>query len=79
MVNLTIVAGNQADVKAFYQLPFALPAGSALYADSAYTNYLVESMLADDRIKLYHERKANAYRKDLLAFSKSAHKKSNRG
>ena len=44
---------SQADVKGLHQLPFSMLAGSTLYADSAYTNYHLEDMLADDRIKLY--------------------------
>ena len=71
-VEFSIVAGSQADVKVLDQLPFCLPAGSVLYADLAYTNYHLEDMLADDRIKLYSQRKANAHRKDTpcLAYLK---------
>jgi hypothetical protein len=71
-VEFSIMAGSQADVKGLHQLPFSMPAGSALYADSAYTNYHLEDMLADDRIKLYSQRKANAHRKDTpsLAYLK---------
>ena len=63
-VEFSIMAGSQADVKALHQLPFSMPAGSALYADSAYTNYHLEDMLADEGIMLYSQRKVNAHRKD---------------
>ena len=63
-VEFSIVPGSQADVKGLHQLPFCLPAGSALYADSAYTNYLLEDMLTDEGIKLYSQRKVNAHRKN---------------
>jgi len=71
-VEFSIVAGSQADVKGLHQLPFTMPAGRVLYADSAYTNYHVEDMLADEQIKLYSQRKANAHRKDTppLAYLK---------
>ena len=65
-VEFSIVAGSQADVKVLDQLPFCLPAGSVLYADLAYTNYHLEDMLADDRIKLYYQRKANAHQNERL-------------
>ncbi|ACE05702.1 hypothetical protein Aasi_0261 [Candidatus Amoebophilus asiaticus 5a2] len=76
-VEFSIVAGSQADVKGLHQLPFSMPAGSALYADSAYTNYHLEDMLADDRIKLYSQRKSNAHRKDTpsLAYLKERMRK----
>lgn len=76
-VEFSIVAGSQADVKGLHQLPFSMPAGSALYADSAYTNYHLEDMLADDRIELYSQRKANAHRKDTpsLAYLKERMRK----
>jgi len=63
-VEFSIVPASQADVKGLYQLPFCLPAVSYHYADSAYTNYLLEDMLVDEVIKLYSERKVNAHRKD---------------
>jgi len=76
-VEFSIMAGSQADVKGLNQLPFSLPAGSVLYADSAYTNYLIEDMLADEQIKLYSQRKANAHRKDTscLAYLKEQTRK----
>ena len=76
-VEFSIVPGSQADVKALHKLPFYLPTGSALYADSAYTNYQVEDMLADEGIKLYSQRKANAHRKDspCLAYLKERMRK----
>ena len=76
-VEFSIVPGSQADVKVLDQIPFCLPAGSALYADSAYTNYLLEYMLADEQIKLYSQRKMNAHRKDTpsLAYLKERMRK----
>lgn len=76
-VEFSIVPASQADVKGLHQLPFSMPAGSALYADSAYTNYHLEDMLADEGIKLYPQRKANAHRKDTpsLAYLKERMRK----
>jgi len=76
-VEFSIMAGSQADVKGLNQLPFCLTAGSALYADSAYTNYFLEVMLADEGIMIYSQRKANAHRKDTpcLAYLKECMRK----
>jgi len=66
-VEFSMVPGSQADLKALHELTFYLPTGSALYADSAYTNYQVEDMLADEGIKIYSQRKVNAHRQPPLA------------
>jgi hypothetical protein len=76
-VEYCIVPGNQADVKGLHQLPLSLLAGSKLYADAAYTDYQIEDMLADERIQLRSQRKANAHRKDdsWLAYMKERMRK----
>jgi hypothetical protein len=40
------------DIDGIKQLPVNLPDGSELLADSAYTDYLLEQMLADNNIHL---------------------------
>ena len=76
-VEFSIGFGSQADVKGLHQLPFSMPAERRRYAESAYTNYLLEDMLADECIKLYSQRKVNAHRKDApsLAYLKERMRK----
>jgi hypothetical protein len=76
-VEYCIVPGSQADVKGLYQLPLSLASGSEVYADSAYTNYQVEDMLAQEGIKLRSQRKSNSLRKDQpwVAFIKERMRK----
>ena len=77
-VEFCITPGSQADVKGLYQLPLALPQGSELYADAAYTHYLLEDMLEQgSAIKLRSQRKSNAKRKDTpsMAFLKERMRK----
>jgi len=61
-VEFCLVPGGQADVTTLYQLPFALPSGSQVYADAAYTNYAFEDRLAQEGIQLRVQRKANTKR-----------------
>ncbi|NPD86977.1 IS982 family transposase, partial [Lentimicrobium sp. L6] len=45
-------------------MPFYLPEGSKIYADSGYTNYKIEDMLKDaEKINLLVARKSNSKRK----------------
>jgi hypothetical protein len=56
-----------ADVKGLKVFPFALPEGSVVYADWAYTDYAVEDLLlAAEQITLSAMRKSNSRRPFLL-------------
>lgn len=46
-VEYTFLPGRMHDSNALKQMPFALPPGSKVYADAAYTNYVIEDMLKD--------------------------------
>ncbi|MFC4677202.1 IS982 family transposase, partial [Dysgonomonas termitidis] len=59
-VEFTFTAGGIHDIDGIKQLPVNLPDGSQLLADSAYTDYLLEDMLADNNIYLKAARKSNS-------------------
>lgn len=44
-VEYTFLPGRSHDSNALKQMPFLLPPGSRIYADAAYTNYVIEDML----------------------------------
>ena len=46
-VEYTFLPGSAHDSNALKQIPFFLPPGSKVYADAAYTNYVIEDMLKD--------------------------------
>ena len=77
-VTFFIVAGSVHDATAFQAMPIALPEGSTLYADSAYTDYESEDLLWQcDQVKLLAQRKSNSKRPDhpALAFIKETMRK----
>jgi hypothetical protein len=53
-VEYTFLPGRSHDSNALKQMPFAIPAGSKIYADAGYTNYVIEDMLknAEDIVLL---------------------------
>jgi hypothetical protein len=56
-VEYTFLPGRSHDSNALKQMPFLLPPGSKVYADAAYTNYVIEDMLKDaDGIELLAQR-----------------------
>jgi hypothetical protein len=59
-VEFTFTTGSTHDIDGIKQLPVNLPEGSELLADSAYTDYLLEEMLADNDIRLLAARKSNS-------------------
>jgi hypothetical protein len=59
-VEFTFTTGRIHDIDGIKQLPVNLPDGSELLADSAYTDYLLEEMLADNNIQLKAARKSNS-------------------
>jgi hypothetical protein len=59
-VEFTFTAGSKHDLDGLRQLPLNLPQGSEVLADSAYTDYLLEEMLADNNIHLKAARKSNS-------------------
>ncbi|GHV56533.1 hypothetical protein FACS1894182_03290 [Bacteroidia bacterium] len=61
-VEYTFTTGNRHDLDGFRQMPLNLPQGSEIMADSAYTDYDMEDMLADNGIRLWAARKNNAKR-----------------
>jgi hypothetical protein len=63
-VEYTFLPGSKHDSEALKQMPFRLPEGSKIYADSGYTNYKIEDMLSDaENIDLLVARKSNSKRK----------------
>jgi len=77
-VEYLIVAGSVHDAKAFQAMNVALPEGSCLYADSAYTNYELESLYQEcEQVSLLCERKSNSRRPDTpaMAFIKKTMRK----
>jgi hypothetical protein len=58
-VEFCLVAGGQGEVNGLHQIPFALPVGSQIYADSGYTDYRLEDYLADEGFQLQVQRKSN--------------------
>jgi hypothetical protein len=64
-VEFVFFPGAPHDSNALYELPFDLPEGSQIFADSAYTNYLIEDdLLLFDKIRLSPLRKKNSTRWD---------------
>ena len=59
-VEFTFTTGNKHDLDGIKQLPVNLPQGSELLADCAYTDYLLEEMLADNGVNLLAARKNNS-------------------
>ncbi len=59
-VEFTFTTGKTHDMDGIKQLPVNLPDGSELPADFAYTDYLLEDMLADNNIYLKAARKSNS-------------------
>ena len=56
-VEYTFLPGRSHDSNALKQMPFLLPPGSKVYADAAYTNYVIEDMLKDaEGIELLSQR-----------------------
>lgn len=63
-VELCFLPGAANDAEAIGRLQWDFQAGDAIYADSAYTNYLFEDVAAEAGIALQTVRKANYKRKD---------------
>lgn len=64
-VQYFICAGSYHDITAFKSMNIDLPAGSELYADSAYTNYELEDYYKElEQIHLLSVRKSNSKRPD---------------
>lgn len=61
-VEVFLAPGADADVRALSRFPFDLPAGSTVYADSAFTHYLVEDLMQEAGISLHPMRKKNSKR-----------------
>ena len=62
-VEFFLTPGSFADVKGLKVFPFALPEGSVVYADKAYTDYDVEDLLLEaENIQLSAMRKRNSRR-----------------
>jgi hypothetical protein len=61
-VEYTFTAGSTHDLDGLRQMPLNLPGGSGILADSAYTDYGMEQMPADNGICLHAARKANSKR-----------------
>lgn len=72
-VEFCLVPGREQDYQGLKHLPLQVPAGSAIYADSAYLDYQSEEdALIADGIQLLTQRKRDSRRKDEphLAFVK---------
>jgi|tagenome__1003787_1003787.scaffolds.fasta_scaffold20297162_1 hypothetical protein len=61
-VEFFLSPGEFADVDALTQYDFDLPEGSQIFADKAYTHYLVEDILDEAEIQLAPDRKKNSKR-----------------
>ncbi len=61
-VEFFLSPGGFSDPAALMQYDFDLPAGAQVFADKAYTNYLVEDVLAEAGIQLAPDRKKNSHR-----------------
>jgi hypothetical protein len=65
-VEFAFLPGEANDTRGLKALPFNLPAGSSVYADAGYTDYLAEDDLKEvDDIALQVMRKRNSQRPDL--------------
>lgn len=77
-VDFYLYAGAFVDVTDWQAMPLDLPPGSELYADSGYTDYEIEDLLAEcEQVTLLTIRKSNSKRKDSpsLAFLKNHFRK----
>ena len=61
-VEFFLSPGSFSDTDALTQFDFDLPEGSRVFADKAYTKYLVEDLLAEVGIQLAPDRKKNSKR-----------------
>jgi hypothetical protein len=61
-VEVFLAPGADADVRARHRFPFDLPAGSTVYADSAFTHYAMEDLMKEAGILLQPLRKKNSKR-----------------
>lgn len=61
-VEFFLSPGALSDTDALTQFDFDLPAGAQVFADKAYTYYLVEDLLAEADIQLVPDRKKNSKR-----------------
>lgn len=61
-VEFFLSPGGFSDVDALTQFDFDLPEGSQIFADKAYTHYLVEDILDEADLQLAPDRKKNAKR-----------------
>ena len=61
-VEFFLSPGGFSDPAALTQYDFDLPAGAQVFADKAYTDYLVEDVLAEANIHLAPDRKKNSHR-----------------
>lgn len=61
-VEFFLSPGELSDTAALTQFDFDLPAGSQIFADKAYTYYLVEDLLDEAEIQLAPDRKKNSKR-----------------
>ena len=59
-VEFTFTTGSKHDLDGIKQMPLNLPEGCQILADSAYTDYMLEDMLADNGILLLAARKSNS-------------------
>jgi hypothetical protein len=57
-----LTPGSFSDTAALEQFDFALPEGAWVFADRAYTFYLVQDLLAEAGLQLIPQRKKNAKR-----------------
>jgi hypothetical protein len=61
-VEVFLAPGADADVRALHRFQFDLPTGSTVYANRAFTHYLVEDVMKEARIELQPIRKKNSKR-----------------
>lgn len=61
-VEFTFTTGSKHDLDGIKQMPLNLPDGCQVLADAAYTDYMMEDMLADNGIYLLAARKSNSKR-----------------
>lgn len=61
-VEVFLAPGADADVRALHRFAFDLPAGSTVYADSAFTHYAVEDLMKEAGLTLHPMRKKNSKR-----------------
>lgn len=61
-VEFFLTPGSYSDVKGLRDFAFDLPAGSEIYADKAYTDYVIEDVLHDAELHFLPMRKSNSKR-----------------